>query len=49
LRYIPHTDQDRQAMLLALGLKEVDGLFEDIPENARLNRALNLPPALTEM
>jgi glycine dehydrogenase subunit 1 len=36
-------------MLKALSLESVDALFEDIPEAARLNRELDLPPALSEM
>lgn len=49
MRYIPHTPQDRQAMLETLGLDSVDQLFDDIPDAARLNRPLDLDPALTEL
>lgn len=36
-------------MLKALQVASVDALFDDIPQEARLSRPLNLPPALTEM
>ncbi|MDR3589025.1 MAG: aminomethyl-transferring glycine dehydrogenase subunit GcvPA [Negativicutes bacterium] len=46
--YLPHTDGDRQAMLAAIGVDSVDGLFADIPAALRLNRPLDLPPAMAE-
>ncbi|PSR36018.1 MAG: aminomethyl-transferring glycine dehydrogenase, partial [Sulfobacillus thermosulfidooxidans] len=49
MRYIPHTDADKEVMLKALGIDSVDPLFEDIPEAARLDRPLQLPDALSEM
>lgn len=36
-------------MMATLGIESVDQLFDDIPGRARLNRDLNLPPALSEM
>jgi glycine dehydrogenase subunit 1 len=49
LNYLPHTPEDRAAMLAALGIDAVDPLFEDIPPAVRLDRPLRLAPALTEM
>ncbi|MCY0877726.1 MAG: aminomethyl-transferring glycine dehydrogenase subunit GcvPA [Firmicutes bacterium] len=49
MRYLPHTREDWEAMLNALGLSSVDALFADIPEAQRLRRPLRLPPALSEM
>ncbi|GAB6876031.1 aminomethyl-transferring glycine dehydrogenase subunit GcvPA [Thermaerobacter litoralis] len=46
--YIPHTREDREAMLAALGIGSVEDLFADIPAALRLQRPLDLPPALTE-
>lgn len=46
--YLPHTDEDRRAMLVRIGAQNVDELFADIPEDVRLNRPLSLPPALPE-
>jgi glycine dehydrogenase subunit 1 len=40
--YGPHTDADRQRMLAALGIKDVDELFADIPPALR-SAALDLP------
>jgi len=40
--YIPNTPKDIEEMLSTLGLTSVDQLFEDIPENIRLNHLLNL-------
>ena len=36
--YLPHTAEDRKAMLAAVGVNEVQDLFADIPANLRLNR-----------
>ena len=36
-------------MLSAIGLDSVDALFEQIPAELRLDRSLQLPPALSEM
>lgn len=47
--YILNTNEDRDVMLRALGLKSMDDLFQVVPEHLRLGRALNIPPALTEI
>jgi glycine dehydrogenase subunit 1 len=49
LSYIPHTADDRAAMLQALGLHTVEELFEQVPADVRLDRALNLPPPASEI
>lgn len=46
--YAPHTDEDRQAMLAALGLSSVEELFRDIPEEVRLRRPLRIPEGESE-
>jgi glycine cleavage system pyridoxal-binding protein P len=46
--YLPHTAEDRQEMLSAIGVKETMDLFADIPEQIRLRRGLNLPGPLSE-
>lgn len=47
-KYIPATDAERQEMLRVIGVPSVDSLFADIPAAVRLNRPLNLPPALSD-
>lgn len=46
--YIPHTDQDRKAMLETIGVGSIDELFREIPENLRINGELDVPSALDE-
>jgi glycine dehydrogenase subunit 1 len=46
--YGPHTDDDRAAMLAALGIDSVDALFADIPEAQRAS-PLDLPPPEPEL
>jgi glycine dehydrogenase subunit 1 len=45
--YIPNTDEDRRAMLEAIGVATVDELFADVPPDLRID-GLDLPPALDE-
>jgi glycine dehydrogenase subunit 1 len=42
------TDSDREEMLATIGVSSVDELFRDIPQGVRLQRALDLEPALSE-
>ncbi|MBL8838016.1 MAG: aminomethyl-transferring glycine dehydrogenase subunit GcvPA [Alphaproteobacteria bacterium] len=49
MRYLPHTEADRRAMLAAIGAPSIDALFRDVPERARLNRPVDLPPHKTEL
>ena len=37
MRYLPHTEDDRRAMLAAIGAPSVDALFRDVPPSARLD------------
>ncbi|HEX6990229.1 MAG TPA: glycine dehydrogenase, partial [Bacillota bacterium] len=46
--YLPHTDEDRRAMLEAVGARSVEDLFDQVPAAVRLGRPLNLPPGLSE-
>jgi len=46
--YIPNTDNDRGAMLAAIGASGIDELFADIPVDFRIE-GLNLPTALSEV
>ncbi len=49
MRYLPHTPADRQAMLAAIGAKEIDDLFVDVPKGALLGDPLDLPGHAGEM
>jgi glycine dehydrogenase subunit 1 len=44
-----NTTADQEAMLTRIGVKSVEELFEAVPEAVRLQRPLQVPPALTEM
>jgi glycine dehydrogenase subunit 1 len=46
--YAPHTEDDRQRMLAALGLESVDELFAGIPPSVRAG-GLDLPEGLSEV
>jgi glycine dehydrogenase subunit 1 len=48
MTFIPHSPQERDAMLEVLRVKSLEDLFQDVPEQHRFP-TLNLPPALTEM
>jgi glycine dehydrogenase subunit 1 len=47
--YLSNTPDDQCAMLATIGARSIDELFEMVPADLRLDRPLNLPPALTEM
>ena len=49
MSYLYSTDDQRRTMLAAIGAASIDELFEQIPGELRLDRPLNLPPALTEL
>lgn len=49
MAYTPHTPDDLDRMLKAIGVTCVDELFETVPPELRLGRNLNLPPALSEL
>jgi glycine dehydrogenase subunit 1 len=46
--FLSLTDEDREAMLGAIGVSSIDELFEQVPEGVRLRRDLDLEPALSE-
>lgn len=43
MRYLPHLDSDRKAMLEAIGVASINDLFTDVPEAARLKTPVDLP------
>ena len=49
MRYLPHTHDDIDEMLKVAEVGSLDDLFAPIPDNLKLNRDLELPPALDEI
>ncbi|MGG4469059.1 aminomethyl-transferring glycine dehydrogenase subunit GcvPA [Paenibacillus alvei] len=47
-RYLPMTEEDRNAMLKAIGADSVDELFSDIPESVRFKGEYNIKNAKSE-
>jgi glycine dehydrogenase subunit 1 len=47
-RYTSATEQDRSAMLDAIGVGSLEELFAEVPEGVRLNRPLDLPDGRSE-
>jgi glycine dehydrogenase subunit 1 len=48
VRYVPHTPEEVQRMLDAVGVAELSDLFASVPEKLQLGRALELPAAASE-
>ncbi|NHC40063.1 aminomethyl-transferring glycine dehydrogenase subunit GcvPA [Bacillus sp. MM2020_1] len=47
-RYLPMTEQDKKAMLEAIGVSLIDELFSDIPEKVRFKGEYNIKAAKSE-
>ena len=47
--FIPHTENDIQAMLAAIGAPSIDALFDEIPAALRNGKLTKVPTALSEM
>ncbi len=49
-KFLPNSEEEiTNYMLKALGLKDVDDLFSDIPPSVRLNRSLNIASPMSEI
>ena len=48
MRYLPHTRQDIDQMLQAVGAADLEALFSSIPDDCRRKDPMNLPAPLTE-
>ena len=48
MSFLSLTEQDRKQMLDSIGVDSIDALFEQIPPDVRLDRPLDLEPALSE-
>lgn len=49
MRYTPHTPADKEQMLQAIGLGEIEELFDHIPSSLRERGKLSLPLGLSEL
>lgn len=47
--YTFNTPDDQRAMMATIGVDSIDRLFDGIPQDMRLGRSLNLPPAMGEL
>lgn len=47
--FIPHTESDVQAMLAAIGVNDINTLFDEIPGELRVNDLPEIPGAVSEM
>jgi glycine dehydrogenase subunit 1 len=49
MSFIPHTAEDISLMLAAIGVRSIDDLFEEIPQDLKAKPLDGVPPALSEM
>ncbi|WP_363350062.1 aminomethyl-transferring glycine dehydrogenase subunit GcvPA [Methylocystis echinoides] len=49
MRYHPLSDADREAMLAAIGVADIEALYADAPASTLLTSPLDLPPHKSEM
>ncbi|HET9864516.1 MAG TPA: aminomethyl-transferring glycine dehydrogenase subunit GcvPA [Steroidobacteraceae bacterium] len=47
--FIPHTPEDVEQMLAAIGARKIDDLFDEIPKELRIASLAGIPDALNEM
>ena len=48
-KYFPHTNEDLQAMMEKVGVKDLDGLYAQIPESIRFRGDYKIPSEMSEM
>ena len=48
-KYFPHTEDDLQAMMAKAGVKDLDGLYAQVPESIRFRGDYKLPSEMSEM
>jgi len=47
--FIPHTEEDVREMLAAIGVKDIEALFDEIPAELRSAGLKRVPPGVSEM
>lgn len=48
-KYFPHTEADIKGMLEQIGIKSIDELYAEVPEQVRLKKDYDLPEAKSEL
>lgn len=49
MKYLPHTAEDLQAMLEVVGVKSLEELYAEVPEELKLKKDLDIPSAMSEI
>jgi len=49
MAFIPHTREDVESMLAAIGVSSIEQLFDEIPASLRLGALAGVPEAASEM
>jgi glycine dehydrogenase subunit 1 len=49
MRYLPLTKDDRRRMMQAIGISTIEELFRDVPQDALLGKAVDLPAGTGEL
>ena len=48
-KFIPHTSEDIEAMLERVGVKSIDDLYAEVPEEVIFKQDYNIPSAMSEL
>lgn len=48
MRFLPHTDDERQEMLAAIGADSIDDLYDNVADECKLKQPMNLPNTQAE-
>lgn len=48
-KFLPHTNEDIQQMLDRIGIKDLNGLYAEVPESIRFKGDYDLPEAMSEL
>ena len=48
-KFFPHTDDEMRAMLATAGVKSLDDLYQDVPQELQLKKEYELPEAMSEI
>ena len=48
-KFFPHTDEEMKAMLSTAGVKSLDDLYQDVPQELQLKKEYELPESMSEI